>query len=78
MESIIETNCGNCHKCLESKTTEHGIPLSMTRMLLCPICGNKRCPRATDHSLECTGDNSVNQKGSIYSNVNTVEAKNCL
>lgn len=59
-------NCGNCHKCLEGKTTEHSIPLSMTRMLLCPSCGNKRCPRATDHNLPCSGSNAVGQKGSIY------------
>ena len=24
------------------------------RMVLCPECGNKRCPHATDHNNECT------------------------
>ena len=26
------------------------------RMIVCPVCGDKRCPAATDCSLECTGD----------------------
>ena len=26
-------------------------------MNLCPMCGDKRCPRATDHRNECTGSN---------------------
>ena len=26
------------------------------RMIVCPVCGDKRCPRATDCSLECTGE----------------------
>jgi hypothetical protein len=36
------------------------------RMLLCPTCGNKRCPRASDHALACTGSNEPGQAGSIY------------
>lgn len=34
--------------------------------IVCPTCGNKRCPKATLHSLECTGSNSPGQKGSSY------------
>lgn len=26
-----------------------------TRMFLCPRCGNKRCPHATDHREACSG-----------------------
>jgi hypothetical protein len=37
-----------------------------TRMVLCPACGNKRCPRATDTSLACTGSNEPNQPGSAF------------
>jgi len=33
---------------------------------VCPDCGNKRCPRATNHELECSGSNEPGQKGSIY------------
>jgi hypothetical protein len=36
------------------------------RMFLCPKCGNKRCPKATDHSLKCTNSNEPGQKGSHY------------
>ena len=34
------------------------------RMILCPTCGNKRCPHATDHRLDCTGSNDPGQAGS--------------
>lgn len=40
-------------------------PLGM-RMMLCGICGNKRCPKATDCALECTNSNKPGQPGSIY------------
>lgn len=42
------------------------IPTEMTRMILCPTCGNKRCPHANDHRLACTGSNDVGQPGSAY------------
>lgn len=35
-------------------------------MILCPDCGNKRCPRATSHNNECTGSNKPGQEGSRY------------
>jgi hypothetical protein len=34
------------------------------RMVLCPVCGNKRCPRASNHVYACTGSNEVGQVGS--------------
>jgi predicted RNA-binding Zn-ribbon protein involved in translation (DUF1610 family) len=37
-----------------------------SRMFLCPNCGNKRCPRATDHREACSGSNDSGQAGSIY------------
>lgn len=33
------------------------------RMILCPICGNKRCPKADNHRYKCTGSNDVGQVG---------------
>lgn len=36
------------------------------RMFLCPECGNKRCPKATDHRLDCTNSNEPGQEGSDY------------
>lgn len=35
-------------------------------MLLCPTCGNKRCPRASCHEFECTNSNEPGQFGSVY------------
>ena len=39
------------------------------RMILCAICGNKRCPHATDHRNACTNSNEVGQKGSSWEDV---------
>lgn len=35
-------------------------------MTVCPDCGNKRCPKATDHRLACTDSNEPGQPGSRY------------
>lgn len=43
-----------------------GIKIPSTKMILCPNCGNKRCPKATDHRLACTGSNEPGQLGSTY------------
>jgi len=37
-----------------------------TTMILCPKCGNKRCPKATDHNNRCTASNEPGQDGSAY------------
>lgn len=50
--------CG-CYNC---STQER----RMTTMIVCPTCGNKRCPRSTDHRLDCTGSNASGQPGSRY------------
>ena len=39
------------------------------RKVLCPDCGNKRCPKATDHRNACTGSNEPGQPGSSYPTV---------
>ena len=54
-----------CHKCMEG-VVENGLPYATMHMILCAICGNKRCPHATDHRLECTKSNEPGQKGSVY------------
>jgi len=42
-------------------------PMSvLSQMVVCTNCGNKRCPKATDHTLECTNSNEPGQKGSRY------------
>ena len=48
-----------CHVCA---------PITWNNMLmiLCPTCGNKRCPRASNHEHSCTGSNDPGQLGSEY------------
>ncbi|HFY1085554.1 TPA: hypothetical protein ACIG0G_000503 [Salmonella enterica subsp. enterica serovar Typhimurium] len=43
-------------------------PVTMNdmRFVVCPDCGNKRCPRANDHRNACTGSNELGQEGSAY------------
>ncbi|MDF3570894.1 hypothetical protein [Enterobacter cloacae] len=43
-------------------------PITLTdmRFVVCPECGNKRCPHANDHRNACTGSNEPGQKGSAY------------
>lgn len=52
---IPENRCG-CHKCNPQAQV----------MIVCPECGNKRCPKASDHELGCTGSNEPGQEGSVY------------
>jgi len=40
-----------------------------SRMSLCPDCGNKRCPKATNHANACTGSNAIGQPGSSWEHV---------
>ncbi|MBJ8867700.1 hypothetical protein [Citrobacter koseri] len=43
-------------------------PVTMNdmRFVVCPDCGNKRCPRANDHRNTCSGSNEPGQIGSAY------------
>lgn len=47
--------CG-CRDCIRRR----GLPEPM-RMIVCPKCGNKRCPHAGDHRFRCTYSNAPNQ-----------------
>ncbi|ENZ8015388.1 TPA: hypothetical protein ACF3BE_001530 [Klebsiella pneumoniae] len=42
------------------------VVLNDMRFVVCPDCGNKRCPRANDHRNACTGSNDPGQEGSAY------------
>ncbi len=42
------------------------ITLRDMRFVVCPECGNKRCPHANDHRNACTGSNEPGQEGSAY------------
>lgn len=65
-----------CRQCVRARDAQENggvdaglgfrIPTELTRMILCPTCGNKRCPHANDHRLACTGSNEPGQVGSAY------------
>jgi hypothetical protein len=59
-----------CHACIkEFDLRSQGslqLPLNMTQMIVCPRCGNKRCPKANDHRNACTNSNATGQPGSAY------------
>ena len=42
------------------------VTLNDMRFVVCPDCGNKRCPRANDHRNACTRSNEPGQEGSAY------------
>lgn len=56
---VGQCSCRQCYNQGEGVT----IPI----MHLCNLCGNKRCPHATDHTLDCTNSNEPGQTGSWYS-----------
>lgn len=56
--------CRRCER--EAPAGDHGSFGRPMRFVVCPTCGNKRCPRATDHRLDCSGSNAPGQAGSDY------------
>jgi len=42
-----------CHVCFDKSSQTF-----LDRMILCSECGNKRCPKATNHALPCTNSNN--------------------
>lgn len=54
-----------CHACIKERDLRGpgGFPLSSSKMILCPTCGNKRCPHAYNHRNECTNSNEPGQQG---------------
>lgn len=59
-----------CWACIEALRLT---PLAKLQLgyVVCPTCGNKRCPKATNHAHYCTGSNDVGQAGSIYGGSHT-------
>ena len=55
-----------CHQCIKDNRLGGDVPLYFQKMIVCPQCGNKRCPRANDHRNECTESNEPGQPGSAY------------
>ena len=51
----------DCHRCFKAAGGQY-----LDRMIVCPECGNKRCPQASNHELACTNSNDPGQAGSVY------------
>ncbi|HFT8208091.1 TPA: DUF551 domain-containing protein [Citrobacter freundii] len=58
LNSNVTIDCW-CHTC-------RPVTMSDMRFVVCPDCGNKRCPHANDHRNACTGSNEPGQIGSAY------------
>jgi hypothetical protein len=69
-------DCG-CRRCLEEAGKHKSASMDLGGghyalinlggyFIVCPNCGNKRCPKATDHTYACTNSNNSGQEGSIY------------
>lgn len=54
------------------------VTMSDMRFVVCPDCGNKRCPHANDHRNDCTGSNEPGQTGSAYPAAPQQEVKSAL
>lgn len=52
---LLSQHCGRCSAC------DPG--LSLSRIVLCQDCGNKRCPKALNHNRACSGSNEPGQVG---------------
>ena len=65
MNQLIEMNDGSkchCRKCIEIGD----VPMfGWAVFTVCQKCGNKRCPKASDHRMKCTGSNELNQVGEL-------------
>jgi hypothetical protein len=65
LEAVFPGYCGQCHDCLDKAQTST-LERLFRGMVLCVTCGNKRCPKATNHGNACTDSNEPGQEGSIY------------
>ena len=56
-----------CIRCLrERRDYTGGFATESSVMIVCPTCGNKRCPHATDHRNVCSASNAPGQCGSVF------------
>ena len=58
VEAVEPSTCG-CYTCVSPADAR-------SRMILCILCGNKRCPKATHHDNACTNSNEPGQAGTRY------------
>jgi len=58
-------SCAACYECLNDPSMGLMNPVNR-RMVVCTVCGNKRCPKAAHHLNACTNSNEEGQPGSNY------------
>jgi hypothetical protein len=67
-DSLIALPADCCIDCcmerMEKQRAQGVFPIR--QFIACPECGNKRCPKATNHNNACTGSNEPGQAGSAY------------
>lgn len=65
-------DCG-CWTCVsEEVSSREGAARFSMPFIVCDLCGNKRCPRATHHDNACTQSNDPEQPGSRYGGMKNV------
>ncbi|WP_313010033.1 hypothetical protein [Atlantibacter hermannii] len=77
---IPNSSTNNCRENADSSTkcwchTCRPVTMTDMRFVVCPECGNKRCPHANDHRNPCTGSNEPGQEGSAYPDAPKQEAE---
>jgi hypothetical protein len=66
-----------CEACLKLLPPDaYPVPHHRRIMVLCPTCGNKRCPHAADHRYECSGSNEPNQVPKLIGETPVAEPSN--
>lgn len=72
---IPDSSTNNCREISEMSTnsaercwcrTCRPVTMNDMRFVVCPDCGNKRCPHANDHRNACTGSNAPGQEVIAY------------
>lgn len=68
LRTPFDADCWECASEISDRLAEagHWMEAMSFPMFLCPTCGNKRCPRASNHGNECTRSNASGQPGSVY------------
>lgn len=69
--------CDSCAQCIEVIMSTKPWPESMMwPFIVCATCGNKRCPHAESHALDCTGSNEPGQPGAVRYPARTASGEN--
>lgn len=61
MKQFLQAANACCHACFaldRDEAAQRGVWLTLAHMIVCPLCGDKRCPKAADHENECQQENN--------------------